>query len=184
MAMNISITRTTNPKPRPADESKLGFAKQFSDHMFLMDYTAGVGWHDARIVPYAPFEMDPATVVLHYAQEIFEGLKAYRTAEDKILLFRPDCNANRMNDSADRLCIPRIDPDFFIEAVRTLVDVDKAWVPHLDGTSLYIRPFIFANDPSTMSSASSPPPPAPTTPRASTRCASTSRMTTSARPRA
>ena len=125
MAMNISITRTTNPKPRPADESKLGFAKQFSDHMFLMDYTAGVGWHDARIVPYAPFEMDPATVVLHYAQEIFEGLKAYRTAEDKILLFRPDCNANRMNDSADRLCIPRIDPDFFVEAVRTLVDVDK-----------------------------------------------------------
>ena len=146
MAMNISITRTTNPKPLPADESKLGFAKVFSDHMFLMDYTAGVGWHDARIVPYAPFELDPATVVLHYAQEIFEGLKAYRTAEDKILLFRPDCNANRMNDSADRLCIPRIDPDFFIEAVRTLVDVDKAWVPHLDGTSLYIRPFIFAND--------------------------------------
>ena len=146
MAYQISITRTTNPKPLPTDESKLGFAKHFSDHMFLMDYTDGIGWHDARVVPYQPFQMDPACVVLHYAQEIFEGLKAYRTADDKILLFRPECNAERMNTSAERLCIPTIDTELFVQAVRTLVDVDRDWVPHLDGTSLYIRPFIFATD--------------------------------------
>lgn len=146
MAYQISITRTTNPKPLPADESKLGFAKQFSDHMFLMDYTAGIGWHDPRIVPYQNFSLDPACVVFHYAQEIFEGMKAYRTAEGKIQLFRPECNAERMNMSADRLCIPPIDTGLFVEAVRQLVEVDQQWVPHLDGTSLYIRPFIIATD--------------------------------------
>ena len=99
--LDIKITKTTHPKEKPQDESKLGFGKQFSDHMFLMDYTAGEGWHDARIVPYGPWEMDPATTVFHYAQEIFEGMKAYRTADGKIQLFRPDCNANRFNDSAD-----------------------------------------------------------------------------------
>ena len=95
---------------------------------------------------YQPFEIDPATVVLHYAQEIFEGLKAYRTADNKIQLFRPDCNGKRMNDSADRLCIPNIPVEDFVQAVKTLVEVDKDWVPHLDGSSYYIRPFIFAND--------------------------------------
>ena len=144
--MEIRYELTKNPKQKPADESKLGFAKQFSDHMFVMDYTEGEGWHDARIVPYQSFSIDPATVVLHYAQEIFEGLKAYRTADNKIQLFRPECNGARMNDSADRLCIPNIPVEDFVQAVKALVEVDKDWVPHIDGSSYYIRPFIFAND--------------------------------------
>ncbi len=144
--LDIKITRTTCPKEKPQDESKLGFGKKFTDHMFVMDYTEGEGWHDARIVPYAPFQLDPATVVFHYAQEIFEGMKAYRTADDTIQLFRPECNAKRMQDSADRLCIPKIPVEDYIQAVEALVDVDRDWVPHADGASLYIRPFVFAND--------------------------------------
>ena len=131
--LDIKITRTTCPKEKPQDESKLGFGKKFTDHMFVMDYTEGEGWHDARIVPYAPFQLDPATVVFHYAQEIFEGMKAYRTADDTIQLFRPECNAKRMQDSADRLCIPRIPVEDYIQAVEALVDVDRDWVPHSDG---------------------------------------------------
>ena len=141
--LDIKITRTTAPKAKP-DESNLGFGKKFTDHMFVMDYTEGEGWHDARIVPYGPFELDPATVVFHYAQEIFEGMKAYRTADDTVQLFRPDCNAKRFQDSADRLCIPKIPVEDYIQAVETLVDVDRDWVPHSDGASLYIRPFVFA----------------------------------------
>ena len=144
--LDIKITKTTHPKEKPQDESKLGFGKKFSDHMFLMDYTEGEGWHDARIVPYGPWEMDPATTVFHYAQEIFEGMKAYRTADGKIQLFRPDCNANRFNDSADRLGMPPIPPEDFVQAVKALVDVDRDWVPHSDGASLYIRPFCIATD--------------------------------------
>ena len=144
--LDIKITKTTAPKAKPQDESKLGFGKIFSDHMFLMDYTEGEGWHDARIVPYGPWELDPATTVFHYAQEIFEGMKAYRTAEGKIQLFRPDCNANRFNDSADRLGMPPIPPEDFVQAVKAIVDVDRDWVPHSDGASLYIRPFCIATD--------------------------------------
>lgn len=144
--MEIKITKAATLKAKPEDESKLGFGQIFTDHMFVMDYTEGKGWHDARIVPYAPFSLDPACVVFHYAQEIFEGMKAYRTADNKIQLFRPDCNAKRMQDSADRLCIPQIPVDDYIEAVKTLVRVEKDWVPHSDGASLYIRPFVFAND--------------------------------------
>ena len=143
--LDIKITRTTSPKEKP-DENNLGFGKKFTDHMFVMDYTEGEGWHDDRIVPYGPFELDPATVVFHYAQEIFEGMKAYRTADDTVQLFRPDCNAKRFQDSADRLCIPKIPVEDYIQAVETLVDVDRDWVPHSDGASLYIRPFVFAND--------------------------------------
>lgn len=144
--LDIKIVRTTEPKTKPQDESKLGFGKIFTDHMFLMDYTAGEGWHDARVVPYASLPLDPATVVFHYAQEIFEGMKAYRTADGSVQLFRPDCNAKRFQDSADRLCIPKIPVEDFVQAVETLVDVDRDWVPHSDGASLYIRPFVFAND--------------------------------------
>ena len=144
--LDIKITRTTSPKAKPTDESKLGFGKIFTDHMFLMDYTDGIGWHDPRIVPYAPFAMDPACVVLHYAQEIFEGMKAYRTADNQIQLFRPECNAKRMQDSADRLCVPQIPVEDYIQAVSALVEVDKDWVPHSDGASLYIRPFVYAAD--------------------------------------
>ena len=144
--LDIKITRTTSPKEKPQDESKLGFGKKFTDHMFVMDYTEGEGWHDARIVPYGPFELDPATVVFHYAQEIFEGMKAYRTADDTVQLFRPDCNAKRFQDSADRLCIPKIPVEDYIQAVEALVDVDRDWVPHTDGASLYIRPFLYGTD--------------------------------------
>ena len=144
--LDIKITLTETPKAKPADETKLGFGKIFSDHMFLMDYTRGQGWHDPRIVPYAPFSLDPACVVFHYAQEIFEGMKAYRTADNEIQLFRPECNAQRSNDSCDRMCIPNIPVEDYVQAVKTLVSVEKDWVPHTDGASLYIRPFIFATD--------------------------------------
>ena len=144
--LDIKITKTTSPKAKPTDESKLGFGKIFTDHMFVMDYSPDKGWHDARIVPYQPFPLEPACVIFHYAQEIFEGLKAYRTADNKIQLFRPECNAQRMQDSADRMCIPKVPVDDFVQAVKTLVEVDKDWVPHSDGASLYIRPFTFATD--------------------------------------
>ena len=145
--MEISVTLTKNPKPLPEDENKLGFGEKFSDHMFLMNYTAGKGWHDARIVPYGPLSLDPAAMCLHYGQEVFEGMKAYRADDGRILLFRPDENFKRLNNSNDRLEIPPIDVDFCIEAVKKLVSVDKKWVPHIDGASLYIRPYIIATEP-------------------------------------
>ncbi|MBQ9329117.1 MAG: branched-chain amino acid aminotransferase [Solobacterium sp.] len=142
--MDIKITRAETLKEKPADETKLGFGKIFTDHMFLMDYDAGVGWHDARIEPYHPFSIAPGCVILHYAQEVFEGLKAYRTADNTIQLFRPECNAKRFQDSCERLCIPAFPEDDFVESIKALVEVEKDWVPHTDGASLYIRPFIFA----------------------------------------
>ena len=145
--LDIKITKTTSPKAIPTDESKLGFGKISTDHMFLMDYSIEQGWHDPRIVPYAPFQLDPACVIFHYAQELFEGLKAYRTADNKIQLFRPDCNGQRMIDSSDRMCIPPVPVEDFVQAVKTLVEVEKDWVPHSDGTSLYIRPFVIGLDP-------------------------------------
>ncbi|WP_455582293.1 branched-chain amino acid aminotransferase [Dysosmobacter sp.] len=144
--LDIKITKAAALKTKPADESKLGFGKIFTDHMFLMEYTRGQDWHDARIVPYAPFQLDPACVVFHYAQEIFEGMKAYRSVDGTIQLFRPDCNAKRMQDSCDRLCIPTIPEEDYIQAVKALVEVEKDWVPHTEGATLYIRPFIFATD--------------------------------------
>ena len=144
--LNIKVEKNPNPKAKPTDESKLGFGQIFTDHMFIMEYDEGQGWHDARIVPYAPFELDPACVVFHYAQEIFEGMKAYRTADNKIQLFRPDCNAKRMQDSADRLCIPQIPVEDYVQAAKALVEVEQDWVPHTEGASLYIRPFVFGTD--------------------------------------
>lgn len=144
--MNISITKTTNPKQKP-DQNNLGFGTYFTDHMFIMDYTEGKGWHDPRIVPYAPLEMDPASMVLHYGQAIFEGLKAYKAKNGHILLFRPDKNMARVNSSNERLVIPRIDEDFGVQAIKELVNVDSDWIPDAPGTSLYIRPFIIATDP-------------------------------------
>ena len=139
--LDIKITRTTAPKAKPQTE-KLGFGKLFTDHMFIMNYTEGQGWHDARIVPYGPISLDPACMVFHYGQEMFEGLKAYRTAEGAIQLFRPQKNIERMNNTNRRLCIPQVDPDDVLQAIKTLVEVEKDWVPSFDGTSLYIRPFI------------------------------------------
>ena len=144
--MSISITRTTAPKAKPSMDG-IPFGTYFTDHMFLMNYTAGQGWHDARIVPYGPLSLEPSTMVFHYAQEIFEGLKAYRTAEGKIQLFRPLENIRRMARSAEKLCIPPVPEELFLEALKTLVEVDKDWVPSEPDTSLYIRPFIFATDP-------------------------------------
>ncbi len=144
--MNISITKTSNPKQQP-DKNNLGFGQYFTDHMFIMDYTEGKGWHDPRIVPYAPLELDPSCMVLHYGQAIFEGLKAYKTKNGEILLFRPEKNMERVNSSNDRLVIPRIDVDFGVQAIKELVRVDADWIPDAPGTSLYIRPFIIATDP-------------------------------------
>ena len=142
----IRIMRTDKPKAKPEIDG-IPFGTYFSDHMFLMDYHLGQGWVDPRIVPYGPLTLEPSAMVLHYAQEIFEGLKAYRTAEGKIQLFRPIDNIRRMNDSADRLCIPRVPEDLFMDALKTLVQVDQDWVPSKPDTSLYIRPFIIATDP-------------------------------------
>ena len=111
-----------------------------------MDWDIGQGWHDARIVPFGPIQMDPASMVLHYAQETFEGLKAYRTKDDRILLFRPEMNARRFANSNKRLCMPEVSEEDFVEAVTRLVDYEKDWVPAAEGTSLYIRPFMFATE--------------------------------------
>ena len=141
----ISVTLTTNYKEKPAGPD-IPFGVFTTDHMFLMNYDREQGWHDPRIVPYAPFQMDPACMVLHYAQEIFEGMKAYRDEEGRIRLFRPEDNFTRMNDSCERMSIPKIDVDFCVEAVKQLVTLEKDWVPTAPNTSLYIRPFIFATD--------------------------------------
>lgn len=142
----ILIERTLNPKAKP-DPKKLGFGNYFSDHMFVMDYDAGTGWHDPRIVPYGPFEIEPAAMVLHYAQEIFEGLKAYRRQDGRVQLFRPWDNIRRMNNSSERISIPQLDEELVLDAMKKLVAIDIDWVPREPETSLYIRPFIFANEP-------------------------------------
>ena len=143
----IRVELTKTPKTKPADSSKLGFGNIFTDHMFLMNYDKGQGWHDARIVPYGPLELSPAAMCLHYGQEVFEGMKAYHTPDKKVVLFRPDKNMARMNLSNERLCIPAIDEAFCVEAIKKLVSIDKDWIPDGDGNALYIRPFIIAVDP-------------------------------------
>ncbi len=144
--MNISITKTTNPKQKP-DQNNLGFGIHFTDHMFIMDYDEGQGWHDARIVPYAPIAVDPSAMALHYGQAIFEGLKAYRSSNGEILLFRPEKNMQRVNNSNKLVCIPEINVDDCVQAIKEIVKVDADWIPSAPGTSLYIRPFIFASEP-------------------------------------
>lgn len=143
--MNISITKTTSPKQKPT-QGKLGFGKIATDHMFMMNYTEGKGWHDARIVPYQNISLAPSAMVFHYGQEMFEGLKAYKGVDGKTRLFRPDMNAKRANASNDRLCIPQIPEEDFVEAVKAIVKMDEDWIPTQEGTSLYIRPFIIATD--------------------------------------
>jgi branched-chain amino acid aminotransferase len=143
---NISITLTDSPKQRP-DDAHLEFGKVFTDHMFIMDYTEGKGWHDPRIVPYQPITVDPACMVFHYGQTVFEGLKAYYAEDGKILLFRPERNMARLNHSNERLCIPAVDEEFLLDALKTLISIEKDWIPRAEGTSLYIRPFIIATEP-------------------------------------
>ena len=145
--MNIKITKTTTPKTKPADETQLGFGRLFSDHMFIMEYETGKGWHNPEIKPFADISLSPAAMVLHYGQEIFEGMKAYRTPEDKIMLFRPEENFKRLNVSAERSVIPPIDVDFALTALKKLIEVDIDWIPRSEGATLYIRPFIIAIDP-------------------------------------
>lgn len=143
--LSIKYELTTAKKVKP-DYNKLGFGNYFTDHMFMMNYTEGKGWHDARIVPYQNISLDPATMVFHYAQEMFEGLKAYRTPDGSVQLFRPDQNIARMNRTNERMCIPTMDPNDALQAIKAVVKVDEDWVPNEEGKSLYIRPFIIATD--------------------------------------
>lgn len=145
--MEIKIQKTAAPKQKPTDESNLGFGKIFTDHMFVMDYDPESGWHDARIVPYGDISLSPACAVFHYGAEIFEGLKAYRRADGGVQLFRPDANIERMNNSAERLCLPQLDPEFTLKALETYVELEQDWVPHTPGASLYLRPFLIGTDP-------------------------------------
>lgn len=145
--MEIKKTLTTSPKEKPADESKLGFGHVFTDHMLVMPYDTGKGWHDPEILPYGELSLSPAAMCLHYGQTVFEGMKAYRTADDSIQLFRPEENFKRLNKSNERLVIPELPVDLAMQCLTELLKVEKDWVPHLDGTSLYIRPFIIAVDP-------------------------------------
>lgn len=140
----MKITLTQNKKAKP-DFTKLGFGKYFTDHMLIMDYADGA-WREPEIVPYQQFNLDPSTCVLHYGQGIFEGLKAYKNAEGKITMFRPYDNFKRMNRSAERLCMPTIDVDMIVDALKELIMVDQEWIPTAPGTALYIRPTMVATD--------------------------------------
>ncbi len=142
--MEIKITKTTNKGTLP-EASTLGFGKVFTDHMFIMDYVNGA-WQNARIVPFQRLSIHPASTVLHYGSEIFEGLKAYRTKDGSVQLFRPLENIKRLNRSAQRMCLPTIPEEDALEALKTFIKVEEDWVPSKEGTSLYIRPFMFGND--------------------------------------
>lgn len=143
--MDIKITKVQNPKEKP-DPKTLEFGKTFTDHMFIMDYNIDKGWHDARIVPFGRISIHPASTVLHYGSEIFEGLKAYRRADGIVQLFRPIENVRRMNNSAERLCLPQIPEEDLLQILETFVELEQDWTPSDFGTSLYLRPFMFGND--------------------------------------
>lgn len=144
--LNIRVEKTQNPKKKPAKGEKLGFGHIFTDHMFIMNYDEGQGWHDARIVPFQNITLSPAAMVFHYGQTMFEGLKAYKGDNGEVYLFRPDMNAKRANNSNKRLCIPSIPEEDFVQAVKAVVDIDRDWIPDEPGTSLYIRPFVISTD--------------------------------------
>lgn len=143
--MNIELKLTDEPKLKPTDESKLGFGKIFTDHMFIMEYNGDAGWENARIEKFHDILVSPAANVFHYGQEIFEGMKAYKN-NGEVYLFRPDMNAKRANNSLERLCMPKIKEEDFVEAVKKFVEVEKDWVPKNEGTTLYIRPFVIGLD--------------------------------------
>ena len=147
--LGFSFTPSTAARIEAEREEILadpGFGKHFTDHMVVIDWDIESGWHDARVVPYGPLQMDPASAVLHYAQEIFEGLKAYRHEDGSIWTFRPEANARRMQRSAHRLALPELSVPDFIESLKQLIAVDRAWVPSAPETSMYLRPFMFANE--------------------------------------
>lgn len=143
----IRIEKTTCPKEKPGQDNPLVFGTIFTDHMFEMDYVEGQGWIDPRVVPYHKLELEPSCMVFHYGQEMFEGLKAYKADDGRVLLFRPDKNIERANRSNRRLCIPEIPEDLFLEGLKAVVKVDQDWIPTKPGTALYIRPFVIATDP-------------------------------------
>ncbi|MEE1356228.1 MAG: branched-chain amino acid aminotransferase [Clostridia bacterium] len=143
--MEITINKVACPAEKP-DSSTLGFGKIFTDHMFIMDYTTDKKRHNARIVPFGNLSIHPASTVLHYGSEIFEGLKAYRRADGKVQMFRPIENIRRMNRSAERMCLPQIPEDIALEVLGTFVSLEQDWTPSAPGTSLYLRPFMFGND--------------------------------------
>ncbi|WP_432355882.1 branched-chain amino acid aminotransferase [Sporosarcina sp. A2] len=145
MTSKITINLTDSRKVKPKEES-LAFGRHFTDHMFITDYVKGIGWQNSRIVPYAPITLDPAAIVFHYGQTVFEGLKAYRAKDNSIRLFRPEENFKRLNRSLDRLCMPQIDEIDALESLLELLKVEQDWVPTLEGTSLYIRPFVIATE--------------------------------------
>lgn len=150
-AAPLAFSHQPHPAPRAVDVraeilANPGFGTAFSDHMVQVTYDEGKGWHSAEVVPYGPIPLDPAAAVLHYAQEIFEGLKAYRLADGGIALFRPEANAARFNASAERLAMPALPEGLFVSAVEELVKADKDWFPTVEGGSLYLRPFMFASE--------------------------------------
>ncbi|MBC6401566.1 MAG: branched-chain amino acid aminotransferase [Ekhidna sp.] len=143
--LDIQIQKTQKSKLSKVDIDNPEFGKLFSDHMFLADYRDGE-WQNLRITPYQHFTISPANATLHYAQSIFEGLKAHKNKDGEILVFRPDANAKRLIKSAERMCMPPVPQELFLEAIDNLVALDKGWVPDKPGTALYIRPFQFADD--------------------------------------
>ena len=145
MKFDFAIKKTDAPKARP-DPENLGFGKYYTDHMFMMEYKKDKGWHNGRIVPHGPICLDPAASVFHYALEMFEGMKAFKAKDGRVLLFRPRMNARRMNITADRLCLAEMDEELFLSAVKAVVSFDKGWIPEAKGTSLYIRPFMIADE--------------------------------------
>ncbi|SHJ07266.1 branched chain amino acid aminotransferase apoenzyme [Malonomonas rubra DSM 5091] len=145
--MNLEILPVSDLKPAIEDENNLAFGKSFTDRMFVMEFDRAKGWHSARIQPYAPFTLDPAAMVLHYSQEIFEGLKAFRREDGSIALFRPADNVARFNQSARRMCMPEVDEKFFLDSMLELIRMEERWVPKAEGTSLYIRPTMIATEP-------------------------------------
>lgn len=142
---DFPVTENGRPAEKP-DQDSLGFGDYYTDHVFLMEYDEDSGWHGGRIVPYAPLAVDPVAAIFHYAQGVFEGLKAYASPGGGAQLFRPYENARRSNLSSARLCIPAIDEDLYVGAIKALVKADAGWVPSAEGTSLYIRPFIIATE--------------------------------------
>lgn len=144
--MTIRVEKTQHPKEKPEDHNQLGFGDIFTDHMFLMNYKEGQGWYDPRIVPYGPLSLDPAAMILHYAQEVFEGMKAYCGEDGVVRLFRPQENFKRLNSSNEHVCIPPVDEELLLDALKQLIILDKDWIPTAPNTSLYIRPFIIATD--------------------------------------
>ena len=144
MDIKIIPLSADDMKQKVKDETKLGFGKIFTDRMLLAEWKPDQGWHDVRIKPYAPFMMDPSCMVLHYAQEIFEGLKAYKWADGRVALFRPEMNARRFNQSADRLCMPAVPEELFLGGLERLLKLEADWIPSAPGTSLYIRPAMIA----------------------------------------